>query len=374
MLTILLAALSALFLFLFVYPYLIYPVLLARLPERPVARAQGDVGVSILFCAFNEARSLPEKISNLRALKARHPALEVLAYDDGSTDGTTGILEEAGEILTLVRGAGRTGKACGMKQLARLARGDVLVFTDANVILAEDALDNLMPYYGDPEVGGVCGTLKYASAEGSTTAEVGSLYWRLDEKLRSLESRSGNVMGADGSIFSIRSVLYPEFPDSVLDDFTVSMGVVFQGRRLVRAPDVVAFENSVSDRGEELRRKVRIGARSYHTHLHLRPQLRAMSVLDRFKYTSRKMLRWFGGFSLASSVFLALVAFATVSAPLALGAASLAAVMLVALASVKRGALAKAGDAIFAIFATQLGIWKGMRGQSVTTWTPAKSR
>ena len=41
-------------------------------------------------------------------------------------------------------------------------------------------------------------------------------------------------MGADGSIFAVRRELYPDFPDTVQDDFTVSMSAVFAGRRLVR--------------------------------------------------------------------------------------------------------------------------------------------
>src|SRR3546814_6771444 len=95
----------------------------------------------------------------------------------------------------------------------------------------------------------------------SATASVGSLYWRIEERLKDEESRTGNVLGADGSIFSIRRALYPEFPDSVLDDLTVSMAVVFAGRRLVKAKDVIARERLVAGRGDEYRRKVRIAAR-----------------------------------------------------------------------------------------------------------------
>ena len=76
----------------------------------------------------------------------------------------------------------------------------------------------------------------------SPTAKVGALYWRLEEATKALESRTGSVMGGDGSIFSIRRSLYPDFPDSVLDDLTVSMSPVFAGKRLIRADDVIAFE------------------------------------------------------------------------------------------------------------------------------------
>lgn len=369
-----LALLAVLFLALFIYPYVLYPQVLRLFPVKPVLKSANPASISLLFCAYNEAASLPAKLVNLRKLKQRHPDIEILAFDDGSADGTSALLAAEPDVIRLVQGEGRSGKASGMKRLAALATGDILVFTDANVILSEAALENLRPYYGDPSVGGVCGTLVYSSEPGSATAEVGSVYWRLDEKLRALESRTGNVMGADGSIFSIRRALYPVFPDTVLDDFTVSMSVVFAGTRLIKAPDVIAFEKSVSERKDELRRKIRIGARSYHTHAYLRPQLRKMAAIDRFKYRSRKLLRWFGGVYLALGGIFALATIVSISIPLGLAALALLAVAGGLSVYVSRGPLAKIGDAVLATFATLIGIFRGMRGQTMATWAPAKSR
>lgn len=369
-----LASLFASCLVLFVYPYFLYPLVLRFLGRKPINSGPAQYSISLLFCAHNEAESLPEKIDNLRELKRARPELEILAYDDGSTDGTADLLEGVPDLLTVSRGPGRTGKAAGMKRLAAKARGDILVFTDANVLLAPDALDRLLPYYADPAIGGVCGTLRYVSDAGSVTSQIGSLYWRLDEQLRTLESRTGNVMGADGSIFSVRRSLYPEFPDTVLDDLTVSMSVIFRGKRLVKAPDVIAYEKSVAERGEELRRKIRIGARAYHTHLYLRPQLSRMSGRDRFKYASRKQIRWFGGLFLGIGLACGIAAVAITSAT---AAALLVAVgiatTIVALRS-KAGLLAKAGEVLLSTFATLVGVSYGMRGRTIATWAPAKSR
>ena len=120
-------------------------------------------------------------------------------------------------------------------------------------------------------------------------------------------------MGASGGLFSVRRELYPEFPDTVQDDFTVSMSVIFQGMRLVKASDVIAYEKTVASRAEALRRKVRIGARAFHTHSFLRPQIVRMSAKDRMKYFSRKMLRWFGGVFITLGAMSGLAAVATVS-------------------------------------------------------------
>lgn len=357
------------------WPFLFYPLILRLLPERPVRRGEGmPPAASLLFCAYNEAASLPDKIANLRQLKVRYPGLEILAFDDGSSDGTGDLLAQANDILTLVQGPGRNGKAHGMKLLAARASGEVLIFTDANVLLDEEAIANLLAYYADPQVGGVLGSLHYGGTESSASAAVGGLYWRIEEGLKDRESRSGNVMGADGSIFSVRRALYPDFPDSVLDDLTVSMSVVFAGKRLIKAKDVIAREMMVTKREDEYRRKVRIAARSWHTHLHLRPRLVRMAPLDRFKYASRKIVRWFGGLWIAIGAIAALILAWRIAPFAAIALVAAGFVLLMAGLMARRGPIAAIVDMLLAYLATLKGIILAMRGRSFTVWTPAKSR
>ncbi|OAN56105.1 glycosyltransferase family 2 protein [Sphingobium sp. TCM1] len=370
-----LAAILLLCLVAVAWPFLGYPLILRALPTRPEQPVAGPApSASLLFCAYNEADTMPDKLANLAMLKRRYPALECLAFDDGSTDGTGDLIAARGDLVALIRGPGRSGKAHGMKQLAARARGDVLIFTDANVLLDEEAVDRLLARYADPAIGGVLGSLHYVGADESATASVGSLYWRLEERLKDEESRTGNVLGADGSIFSIRRSLYPAFPDSVLDDLTVSMAVVFAGRRLVKAKDVIARERLVTARKDEYRRKVRIAARAWHTHSHLRPQLRQMTVIDRFKYTSRKIIRWFGGvFILIGAVAAGALALRLSPTLYLAGALAVAFAVWIGVRSTS-GPFAALVDVLIAYAATLQGVLKAMSGRTVTTWNPAKSR
>lgn len=354
---------------------MIYPALLKLMKTKPVAAREGyRTTATLVFCAYNEATAMPEKIANIELLKARHPDLEVLAFDDGSSDSTYEQLVARPDLITVVRGGGRNGKAHGMKLLAARATGDIMVFTDANVTLKEDALDKLMAYYADPQVGGVCGSLHYRGEDESATAAVGSLYWRLEEYLKKEESRTGNVMGADGSIFSLRRSLYPTFPDTVLDDLTVSMAAVFAGKRLIKAEDVIAYEGLVAKRGEEFARKVRIAARAFHTHQFLAPQLALTTGLDRFKYFSHKMVRWFGGLFLIIGVVAAVSGAAALSMPLGLTFLIILGLVTTVALKATSGAIASIADIAIALIATLIGVSKAICGRTFVTWTPAKSR
>jgi cellulose synthase/poly-beta-1,6-N-acetylglucosamine synthase-like glycosyltransferase len=373
-LTGLLVGLSVTFWLLFLYPYLIYPRVLGLLSAKPIAAGPVRLPVSILFCAYNEMGCLADKIANLRALKRTFPNLEILVYDDASTDGSYELLAGADDVLSVIRGPGRTGKAAGMKRLVAQSTGEVLLFTDANVLLAADIVDRLLPYYGDPDVGGVSGTIGGSAQQDSVTASVGAAFLSLDDRLQMLESRTGNVMGASGGLFSVRRSLYPDFPDTVQDDFTVSMSVIFRGKRLVKAPDVIAFERGVERRGEEVARKVRIGARAFHTQRFLRPQIAGMSPRERMKYVSHKMLRWFGGIFLALGALFGLAAVASVSKVAAAVLAASAVIVIIISLRARAGMFATLGEMELAIFATLVGVLQGMGGRTMATWAPAKSR
>ena len=88
--------------------------------------------VSVIIPARNEARNIERCVRSI--LAAAYPSLEVIVVDDGSTDGTGDLAERLG--ARVVRGtelpAGWFGKQWAMIQGYRAARGELLLFADAD--------------------------------------------------------------------------------------------------------------------------------------------------------------------------------------------------------------------------------------------------
>lgn len=103
-------------------------------PGRP----EGTALVSVLIPARNEERNIGKLLESLG--RQDYPQLEILVYDDLSTDQTTSLVESCAlkdSRIRLLHGKGLPrgwlGKNHACHQLAREAKGDYLLFMDADV-------------------------------------------------------------------------------------------------------------------------------------------------------------------------------------------------------------------------------------------------
>ena len=155
------------FLLIAMHPFVGYPItllLMRRQKRRDSALPEtGSVGRSfaICMCAYNEERVIEEKMENLLRLKSRHPALKLFVYVDCSSDRTAEILSRYASDVVVIVSDVRRGKTFGMNLLVSKADVDIVVFTDANVILSVDVIDRFDAYFSDSAIGCVSGKLIY---------------------------------------------------------------------------------------------------------------------------------------------------------------------------------------------------------------------
>jgi glycosyltransferase involved in cell wall biosynthesis len=85
------------------------------------------IPLSIVLPAKDEAAAL---VALLPRLRAAHPAAEIIVVDDGSTDDTRACCASAG--ITCLSSPYSMGNGAAIKRGSRAARGEVLVFMDAD--------------------------------------------------------------------------------------------------------------------------------------------------------------------------------------------------------------------------------------------------
>jgi cellulose synthase/poly-beta-1,6-N-acetylglucosamine synthase-like glycosyltransferase len=283
--------------------YFLYPMaLLALGPLRSWHRTGTNMpSVTLVISAYNEEAVIREKLENALALNYPRDRLEIMVISDGSADATDAIAAEyADRGIVLHRQQPRRGKSAGLTQFVPLARGEIVIFSDANSMYDAHAVQRLVRNFEDPQVGFVVGHQRYIEEQSPASASE-SLYWRYETSLKIQESRIGSVVCGDGAIYAIRASLFEPLREDDINDFTIPLKIVARGYRGVFDSEAVCYEKTAADFGGEFRRKVRIVNRSFRAVLRVRQALNPFRVgIFAFQLAIHKLLRWFVPFFLAA--------------------------------------------------------------------------
>jgi poly-beta-1,6-N-acetyl-D-glucosamine synthase len=279
-----------------VYTYLGYPVWLwlrCRLRPRATTRSSHTPPVSLIIVVRNEAEILERKLQNLLHLEYPAEHIQIIVVSDGSTDGTDAILRDyqrSHQVDSLIKPIAQ-GKAVGLNDARKLARGEILVFTDARQLLESHSVRLLMEGFAEPSVGCISGELMLGDPLTGESAKGTGLYWSFEKKIREAESAAGSVVGATGAFYAVRKSLFvPLPPDAILDDVCIPLQVARSGARILFDSRARAWDTSDLGRAREFRRKVRTLTGNYQL-LQLAPWLLTRENPVRFEFVSHKLFR-----------------------------------------------------------------------------------
>ena len=281
------------------YGILLYTLVkLKELTVKPVKRQLPPdkllPDVTLFITAFNEEDVVDEKMRNCLKLDYPEDKLHIVWTTDGSNDSTNERLK-AWPQATVHFQPLRQGKTAAMTRGMTLVDTPLVVFTDANTMLNREAIREIVLAFEDPGVGCVAGEKRIAVQEKDGAAAGGEgIYWKYESTLKALDARLYSAVGAAGELFAIRRELFTVMePDTLLDDFILSLRIAMQGYKIAYCTRAYAIESGSADMGEEQKRKVRIAAGGLQSIWRLRELLNPFryGVLS-FQYISHRVLRW----------------------------------------------------------------------------------
>jgi poly-beta-1,6-N-acetyl-D-glucosamine synthase len=250
-----------------VYTYAGYPVLLsilAHIRKKPVAPQPHEPTLTLLIAAYNEESCLKRKLDNALDLDYPSTKLQILVTDDGSEDHTPDIVRSyVDRGVELCRQHVRQGKMAAINQAMELARGDIVIFSDANNLYETGTLRELVLPFTDPNVGGVNGS-RHILKDDDALSESEGLYWKYESYIKKQETLLSSCTAANGEIFAIRRCLYEPAPKGIInDDFYLAMRLLRRGYRIVYSHQARSFERVSLSAEDEIIRRTRINAGRY---------------------------------------------------------------------------------------------------------------
>jgi cellulose synthase/poly-beta-1,6-N-acetylglucosamine synthase-like glycosyltransferase len=310
--------------FLIFYTYVVFPSLLClrarkyltgdRKPEDEPAKTTGELPfLSVIIAAYNEEQVIEAKIRSV--LEAEYPKgqLEVLVGSDASTDRTDGILlklKEKHPVVQVFIFDRRTGKPGIVNRLAAESRGEILVITDANVMLDVHTFLELAGSFRDQGVGLVDTRMVHTRLKKDGISHQEKFYINREVRIKHYESLIwGSMMGPFGGCYAVRRSLYRPVPGHFLvDDFYVNMAVLKNGFHCISNLNAMVYEDVSNDLREEFRRKKRISAGNFQNLSRSGSLLFSRKPGVAFCFLSHKVIRWIVPFlvlvTLAASLYL----------------------------------------------------------------------
>ena len=242
--------------------------------------------VTVMIVAHNEEDVIKEKLENIMAIDYPSKNLEILVSSDNSDDDTNAIVKKAIEDhpeynIRLYEVKERKGKTNAQNEAANTVTSEILVMTDANAMLAQNAIKELVSMLAFDEVAYVTGRLTYVSSD-NWTAQAENRYWEMDLKLREIESKLYSITAGNGALYAVKTKEYVHFDPVRGHDGAMPPYYVKQGKRAYFNKDALVYERAGQNVEDEFKRKVRMARNPLKSFF---PKI-ALLNLFRFKWFS----------------------------------------------------------------------------------------
>lgn len=365
---------------LFVYPFVIFPVILAAWARRKGRRVEVGAAadlprIALVICAFNEQRIIRQKVENSLALRYPHGKLTIIVVSDGSTDRTPDIVREYQDAgVVLLNREVRRGKITNLNEVIPSRSEEIIVLSDANVLYDPQAVMRLAAGFSDQSVGCVSGKVVLANTTPVDLDRLTGQYYSVEWQVQENSSTVYSMVGADGAMYALRRELFSPCPtDTLIEDLVIPMRVVAQGRRVVFEPKALGWEKGVESLQEEFRRRVRIAAGAAQGLLRGNAWPRNAPARFWLIFVSHKLMRWLSPITGALLILAALVWSSEPVAQTTL--AAVAAVTVLALLKLMTGwkhpLLSAPFYFLFGEIAMVIGLLRGLAGNQTVLWAKA---
>ncbi|MEM2759473.1 MAG: glycosyltransferase [Nitrososphaerales archaeon] len=211
--------------------------------------------ISIVIPSYNEEKIIRTKLENTLEVSYPKDRQEIIVVDS-SSDGTPEVVSEYARrcnYLRLIHEERREGVATALNKAYSTAVGDIVVRTDCDSLLDENAILEIVSNFADPFVGAVAGKIIVLNKEKKELR-----YRTIQQRIQMAESRMDSTFIIHGPFCAFRRELIKQIdPRSMADDTEVALEIRKQGYRVIYDHQAEYYEASPENFAERLELKSR---------------------------------------------------------------------------------------------------------------------
>jgi len=221
--------------------------------------------VAMIIPCYNEESVIRRKLTNSIDISRPIGPFTIYVVDDGSTDNTFKIASEFRQLngpenIFVWKNPGRKGKINALDWVFNKTTEDIVVITDADVLLEKSSIVELIDNFNDQTVGAVTGKMMITKQGKEFTAKTENLYRKIYDVWRRAESNLDSCSVFNGSLMAFRKeVLRKVSIDENMhyDDENLLFKTRRLGYRAVYEPEALFYESADPSLLQQMKRKVR---------------------------------------------------------------------------------------------------------------------
>ena len=214
--------------------------------------------ISVIITAYKEPKTIGKAIEQVLKNKILDRYEIIISAPDDETLDVARVYadkyESANRRIKLIKDAGK-GKPAALNMIFKEAKGEVLVLTDGDVYIDENAIQLLIDKIKD-EVGAVTGRPVPQESRDNKYGYWANFLLDAADKTRLKKSEKNEFLFLSGYLFAMKN-LHLEIPEDVLDDAFISQMIPKKGYRIAYQPAAQVFIKSPSNFGDWLKQKRR---------------------------------------------------------------------------------------------------------------------
>jgi poly-beta-1,6-N-acetyl-D-glucosamine synthase len=286
--------------FLIIYNYLIYPIIIIIIAkinplEHHIYLDDEDLpSICLIIPTISDFDTLKRKIKNTLRLFYPKSKLMILTVSDKNNIKSQDFLSEYKQQGVInFKKSNLSNDYQALNIGAKLAKADVIVFSDVHNDFNDMVLVKLARHFKNPEIGAVTGIRSIYESKAKQASEGDRLYWEYEASIKHAQSQLGSVTAAAGEILAIRRELYKPVPENTINfDSAITFDLVKSGYRVLADKDAISLKDTSKDIKDlfiEQTVKAKGGFQTFFRELSFLFPPRTWFA---FNFLSHKVIRW----------------------------------------------------------------------------------
>lgn len=244
--------------------------------------------LSIIITTYKEPKTIVKAISCFLNQKIKEKLEIIVVCGDEKTFNIA--KKHFNESNVFIYKDEAKGKSVALNLAFKKAKGDILVFSDGDVYVSPNSLENLRKHFTNKKIGAVCGHPVSVNSRNSMMGFWSHFLTYMADKIRLEKVKNSEFIVVSGYLFAMRSNIIRKLPESLLSEDAYISNIIWEkGYKTHYDTNAIVNVKFPKTFQDWMKQKIR----STGGHLEINKIIKNKNKMRSFPYEAKKVLEPF---------------------------------------------------------------------------------